>query len=425
MESGAALKHETAPVTVCTISRDMQNFNLLIGDLDRTIGDSWGDLQLDEAVDFLLHSKPGGLEFVALALDALDEPNGALIDKMIALAKHRNIQVLVIADNVSPSFLHQLLRTGADDFVPYPLPEGAFEDAVARLRQGPAPRDIRTKPDERSQTATPATRDAAILPVHGLSGGAGATNFAVNLAWELTLPDRVSGWRKKDPLIVPPRVCLIDLDFQFGSTSTYLDLTRRDTVFELLSDTAAMDSESFMNSLQVYNERLHVLTAPADILPLDFLTPEDVSALIEVARVNFDFVVIDMPTALVAWTETVLSKAHIYFPMMLMDMRSAQNALHFLRLLKGEDLPVEKLRFVLNKAPKFTDIGGKARVKRLAESLGIDIELRLPHGHAQVKQACDNGNPIALSAPKNPLRREICKLAVSLHELIQSEQARS
>jgi len=100
-----------------------------------------------------------------------------------------------------------------------------------------------------------------------------------------------------------------------------------------------------------------------------------------------------------------------------MDMRSAQNTLRFKRALQAEDLPVEKLRYVLNRAPKFTDLGGKARVKRLSESLDISVEVQLPDGGKPISQGADHGVPLASSATKNPLRREIAKLATSIHEL--------
>ena len=90
------------------------------------------------------------------------------------------------------------------------------------------------------------------------------------------------------------------------------------------------------------------------------------------ARANFDYVVIDMPSTVVQWTETVLNAAHVYFAPLELDMRSAQNTLRMIRALKAEDLPYDKLRYVLNRAPKFTDLSGKSRVKRLAESLDID-----------------------------------------------------
>ena len=122
-----------------------------------------------------------------------------------------------------------------------------------------------------------------------------------------------------------------------------------------------------------------------------------------------------------AANETVLNAAHVYFSLMELDMRSAQNALRLKRALQSEDLPFEKLRFALNRAPKFTDLSGKSRVKRMAESLGISIDLQLPDGGKPVTQCGDHGMPMAASAAKNPLRKEIAKLAQSLHELGQSE----
>ena len=117
----------------------------------------------------------------------------------------------------------------------------------------------------------------------------------------------------------------------------------------------------------------------------------------------------------------MLQASHIYFAMLELDMRSAQNVVRMVRALKAEDLPHEKLRFVLNRAPRFTDLSGKARVKRLSESLDIKVELLLPDGAKQVTQACDHGLPLAETAAKNPLRKEIQKVAKSLHDLVMKE----
>ena len=177
-----------------------------------------------------------------------------------------------------------------------------------------------------------------------------------------------------------------------------------------------MDTDSFMQAMLTYEEKLHVLTAPGDLIPLDILGQENVQKIIDVARMNFDYVVIDMPSTVVMWTETVLNAAHIYFAMTELDMRCAQNTLRMIRALKGEDLPFQKLRYVLNRAPGFTDLNGKSRVKRMAESLDITIEVLMPDGGKQVIQSNDHGQPLADVAAKNPLRKEIQKLAESIHE---------
>ena len=92
-------------------------------------------------------------------------------------------------------------------------------------------------------------------------------------------------------------------------------------------------------------------------------------------------------------------------------MRSAQNMLRFLRAVKAEDLPIEKVSVCLNKAPSFTDLSGKNRAHRLEKSLGVDFAVRLPDGGKQIPAACDHGAPLAKAAKNNPLRKEIRKVA--------------
>ena len=404
---------ETAPIVACTVSRDVQNFDLLIEDMETTLGEAWGDLGFVEALAFFGQPEAEALEFIALAMDQEDEDNLVLMTEVITQAKARKIKVILIAEDVTPASLHSLLRQGADEFIPYPLPEGELQLAIQRIQTPPEP--------EKIETNTPALRagsskEGAVIVVHGIAGGTGATTLATNLAWELATLGKKGE--------TAPTVCLLDLDLQCGSVSTYLDLARREAVYEMISDTENMDDETFGQSLLTFNEKLHVLTAPADMLPLDLITPEDISRVIEMARSHFDYVVVDMPSTLVQWTETVLHAAHIYFATIELDMRSAQNTLRFKRALQSEELPAEKLRYVLNRAPKFTDLSGKGRVKRMAESLEINIEVSLPDGGKPITQGADHGLPLAASAPKNPLRREIAKLAASIHET-KSEQAKA
>ncbi|WGW03510.1 AAA family ATPase [Tropicibacter oceani] len=407
MTSISAQPTDPAPIAACTISRDVQNFDLLIEDMEGILGELWGDLGFDEALPFLTQPDAAHLEFVALAIDAIDEPDLAQLGAIIAGAKKRGVKVILIAEDVTPASLHQLLRQGADEFIPYPLPEGELAAAVERLRHPPA------RAEQPAESAAPKASsvklkgdgDGILIAVQSIAGGCGASTLATNLAYELV----TSATKGR-----APRVCLIDLGLQFGSVATYLDLPRRESVLELLSDIDSMDGESFGQALVSFENKLQVFTSPADILPLDMLGAPEVKKLLDVAREHFDYVIVDMPGTLVNWTETVLNEAQVYFAMVELDMRSAQNTLRLKRALMAEDLPFDKLRFVLNRAPKFTDLQGKARVKRMADSLGIKLDVQFPDGGKVVMQACDHGLPLANHAAKNPLRKEISKLAASL-----------
>ena len=410
MSTSPAVQSDTPPIVACTISRDVQNFDLLIEDMESALGDAWGDLSFDDAVAFLSQPEADNLQFVTIAMDSEDEDNLHTVSAVIAAAKAANIKVILIAEDVSPGALHKLLREGGDEFVPYPLPENELAKAIERVLTQP---EIPVAAPTATKGKAKGDRNGVIIPVHGLAGGTGATLMAVNLAWELANVD------KKDP----PKVCLLDLDFQFGTASTYLDLPRREAVLELLTDTEAMDSEAFLQALLAYADKLQVLTSPTDMIPLDMISPDDVRRLIEMAASHFDFVIIDMPSTMVEWSQTVLELAHVYLAMIELDMRSAQNTLRLKRALQSEDLPFEKIRFVLNRAPGFTDLNGKSRVKRLSESLGISVEVLLPDGGKPVLQSVDHGAPMSETIPKNPVRKEIVKLAKSLHEIGLVDQA--
>lgn len=417
MTGVATLQPDATRIVACTISRDVQNFELLIDGMEHAMGESWGDLGFADSLLFFEQPEATLLEFVVLALDAEDEANLDQISEVIRSARTHRIRVILVADNVGPVALHHLMRLGAEDFLPYPLPEGALDEAIERLRapepEVPAAREA--PEEERPRFKARGDRHGIVLPVHGLAGGVGATTFATNLAWELANAD------KNDP----PRVCLIDLDLQYGTVATYLDLPRKDAVFEVLTDPQSVDSDALVKSMQTFSGRLSVLTAPPEMLPLDIISSEDLGRLIDLAIANFDFVVIDMPKTVVAWTEAVLMRAHVYFVLQELDLRSAQNTLRFVRALKAEALPHEKLRHVLNRAPKYTNLSARGRMKKMAESLDITFEVQLPDGGFQAFQANDHGVPLAESAARNPLRREIQRLAHSLHQLsktVASEQ---
>jgi len=407
MSSNAALHQEPQPIIACTVSRDVQNFDLLIEDMEAALGEQWGDLSFDDVLPFLSQPEAKTLRFLTIAMDGDDESRLPAISAIIGQAKAQNVKVILITEDVSPAVLHNLLREGGDEFVPYPLPEGELERAIERVM---TPTEVvAATPDDEApkKKIKGGDKNGVIIPIHGLAGGIGATTMAVNLAWELATVEKNT----------TNKVCLLDFDFQFGTTATYLDLARREAVVEMLTDTESMDGESFMQALSTYEEKLHVLTAPFDMIPLDLLSPEDITRIIEMAASHFDYVVIDMPSTMVEWSQTVLEASHVYFGMLELDMRSAQNLLRLKRAMQAEDLPFDKIRFILNRAPGFTDLNGKARVKRLAESLGVAIEVLMPDGGKPVAQNADHGVPMGSGIPKNPLRKEIVKLAKSVHDV--------
>ena len=367
----------------------------LITDLDTQFGeDQWLDVAAADAGEMLDIANRED-SFVIVALSSNDAEKVDAVAGLIRKARANGLMVLLVAGDISSRTMHQIMREGVSEFAPYPEPAGALIDAIDRLRLA---RGTGHLP---ALTAGAPRRYGKVVTFYGVAGGVGATTFAVNFAWELTQAVRREG----------RRVALLDFNFQYGSIATFLDVPRREAVYELVSEAAQLDQTALTQALSTYKDKLHVLTAPRDALPLDIVSPSDVDAIVNLAREGFDYVLIDMPQALMNWSEKVYAASDEFYALMESDMRSAQNMYRFLRTLKSEDMNLDKLRFVLNRSPGMTDLSGKTRVKKLAESLGINFNGQLPDGGKLVSGCCDQGIPLAEGAKSSPVRKEVVRLA--------------
>ena len=122
--SGSIPQQEELALIACSISRDVQVFDLLIEDMETAVGEAWGDLSLADANAFFSQPEADDLVFVTIAIDREDEPMIGLLEDIVTTAKSKDIKVILVAEDASPASLHRLLRAGADEFIPYPLPDG-------------------------------------------------------------------------------------------------------------------------------------------------------------------------------------------------------------------------------------------------------------------------------------------------------------
>ena len=412
-DDGSFLSH-AKPLRAVVVARDVAGFELLADAMELELGAAWTDMDPASAHPFLRADAARALRFVVVAADAEDETDPNAVRDVIRHASSVGLKVILVSSGLSRAAEDDLAENGVDGRLPYPFKGTALRETIRRVEASPkagAPRagaagvaggtDGRRAGDHAAER-----RHGAIYAVQSAAGGDGATTFAVNLAWELATVSREDA----------PRVCLIDLDLQFGSAATYLDLPQKPVIFEILSDISAMDEQAFRQALTPFKDRLNVFTAPADILPFDLVGPDEIGGLLRLARTCFDVVVVDMPRAITGWTETVFGLSDRYFVTCGLEVRSAQNALRFQKLLQLEGMATERLAFVLNRAPGRLDPGGRGRVDRMATSLGVAFHAVLPDGGRPVTDVNDQAGTLGLAAPKNALTRAIRDVAGGLHQ---------
>ncbi|MGM0586760.1 MAG: AAA family ATPase, partial [Pseudomonadota bacterium] len=216
---------DTAEMLV--VAEDLGRFEGLEPELDAEFPEGgWtrvSEAQLRKALD---QAAPA---HVLITADRADPAHLTELGELISLARNRGASVVLVVQDLPASEVHRLMRAGADDFLPVPVPKGELRDSLERIARRSTP----------SSGAPAKSRQGLIYPVYGVAGGVGASTFAVNLAWDLAQEGR-----KKDV-----RVCLLDLDLQYGSAATYLDLERGEAVFELLSDLENADAAGFHDAL--------------------------------------------------------------------------------------------------------------------------------------------------------------------------------
>ena len=149
-----------------------------------------------------------------------------------------------------------------------------------------------------ARVATEAQAAAARSPlvvVLGPKGGVGKTTVATNLATTLVQRGR--------------RTLLIDLDLQFGDVGLVLGVHPDRTIHDLVAAQGRLDGDRLRGFVGGSADGVDVLLAPARPDQADAVTPERLTELLDVARREYDVVVVDTPPAFTSTTITAIDHA--------------------------------------------------------------------------------------------------------------------
>lgn len=236
-------------------------------------------------------------------------------------------------------------------------------------------------------------------------GGVGATTFAVNLALGLCSGKGKGKGKGKG------RAALVDLDLQFGTVASSLDLVDRGGLLALVQLPQEPDSMAVGAALQRHVSGLSVLPAPRRPIPLDALDGLRIASILNALLASHDSVVVDLPPALVTWLEPLLRRATKVFMVTDLAVPSIDSARRVLDVLREDraDLPVE---VVITKERK--PLFGSKLPAEVATALDASIGHWLSDDPKLVRSALDRGEPVMASSPTSSLARSIRKIAEDL-----------
>lgn len=342
--------------------------------LDGLAGD---ELEVDVVV---LHERLGPLPVLDLARDL----------------NHRfpQIGVVLLSSDPSVELLRAAMSAGVRSVTRVPPSFAELSAAIIDANEwGQAVRDRFATAGE--QRRVDRTR-GRIIGVAGSKGGVGTTTIAVQLALEL---------QRSDP---DRRVCLVDLDLQTGDVRSFLDISHRRSITDLIEVATELTTGHLSDAMFTHVTGLRVLLPPVNGEDGEDLDGSTTARILGGIRSRFDTVVVDLGAVSSVATVTAVELAEEIVVVCTPDvvsLRSANRTLAMWHRLQARDGGV---RVLLNRASKDREIQPSLAARVVAAPV---LETVLPDRVGDVEQAANTGVPERLDGP---LRRGIERLAVEL-----------
>ena len=274
-------------------------------------------------------------------------------------------------------------RAGAAQVVTLPLREADFLQALDCLLLQFAPPPV----------------EAHVLAVCGVSGGAGATTLALNLACEIAH----AGAK------VRRNVLLVELARGMGTLATYLDITPNLTTHELVRDSNHLSPAGVRRAITTVSPRLDVLVGPYEEITPGPVSSRNVFQLIELCRKLASVVILDVPCTLDDLQFETLTLAD---QVALVGVQSVSSirTLEMVRDTLEREQGIQDQILVLNRyeptVPGFS-------AERIAQLLGVPVVFTVANDPS-VMAAQNHAKPLLVAAPHSPVIGDIRRLAARL-----------
>ena len=308
-----------------------------------------------------------------------------------------NLMVLLVAEP-DPTLVLQAMRAGVRDVLSPSADPALLRVLLERACQSFANR-------HRMDMQGPIeNQKGAVIGVFSPKGGVGKTTIATNLAVGLGK-------------LAPMSVVLVDLDLQFGDVASGLYLNPEHTVTDAVSPAAAQDTLVLKAFLTVHPASIYALCAPLNPVEADFITPDQVTRLLEQLAEEFQYVVVDtapgLPeiglAAMEACTDVVWVSA--------MDIPSVRGLRSGMDILRQLDILPDGRHVVLNMADSKCGLS----VQDIESTIGAPVDVSVPRSRA-VALSTNRGVPVLLDAKKDPAAKGLSQLVDRLGPAAAKQQ---
>jgi pilus assembly protein CpaE len=314
-----------------------------------------------------------GIDMLFVEVDLDDGGDMVALDGLVTHAGTR--PVIVTSKSASVDAMRLLVRMPLADYLPQPLRHDDLVTVLKTTRHRPG---IVREGDKK-----PATVISFIRP----SGGVGATSLAIQTAYELANP---AGRMTKEER---PSVCLVDLDFQAGNSSIYLDLEPTFDLLEIARYPQRLDGGLVRAMTAQHASGFGVLAAPNQLVNHDAITADVVGTVLSAICDLHEYVVIDLPLAWSQWVPVVLSGSDIVYLVSRLTYPTVRQTRQLLLGLSNAGLGGIGLSIIGNRQPRqFWQRGLSRREAERAISRAIDYIV--PDEEKLLLEAINRGVPV-------------------------------
>ncbi|MXO55260.1 AAA family ATPase [Pontixanthobacter gangjinensis] len=242
--------------------------------------------------------------------------------------------------------------------------------------------------------------DADLCPMIGVlhsSGGCGATTIATHL---------VAAMADARPDL---RYCIIDLDLQFGEVASLFGLDPVTNVVDLISAGDRLDRDILRDSALAFGPNVFAISAPSDITPPEMVDTDRLLRLLTMARKEFDFVLLDLPSDWTSWALSAACSCDQLLMVVEQTIRCLRRTKKSLGLLESVEFAPADVKIVVNRVEKrmFKVIG----TDEVSDTLHREVIASIPLQKSNLQTAQDEAMLLGQVDSRAPFVRAIESLA--------------
>lgn len=288
------------------------------------------------------------------------------LDFILQVTKEcKNCKVLALSDNPSVELIIEVMRAGAKEFVPVPIIKNEFFEAIKKLI---------------TEMNEPVKKNKCkIISVFSNKGGIGKTSLATNLALELAK-------------ITKENIALIDLNFQMGDITTFLDLKPSFNISYMLENLDKINETFLLSTLERYKSTsLYVLADPPYFKQADNIQPRQITRLFDTLKETFSYIIVDAEASFDGKNIAALDNSDLIMLVTVANLPALRNTQRCLELFEKLGYDKEKIKIVVNRYMENDEI----KEVDIEKVLSKDIYWKIPNNYFAIMSAINKGIPVS------------------------------